>query len=216
MMLGTAGLTAALCVDALRKHDIRPDRGQIVVTGASGGVGSIAVAILAKLGYDVAAVTGKESARVYLESLGASEVLSRAAVTEESGRPLLSGRWAGGVDTVGGNILSTVLRATRHFGCVAACGNAGGHELPITVFPFILRGVTLTGVDAAMCPLPLRHAIWEHLGGDWRIDRLSEIVNVVELTDLPSRIDDILAGRIRGRLAVAIGGSVKQSDGDVG
>jgi putative YhdH/YhfP family quinone oxidoreductase len=205
MMLGTAGLTAALCVDSLEKHNVVPESGQVVVTGASGGVGSIAVALLAKLGYHVVAVTGKESAHDYLKSLGAAEILGRDAVTDRTERPLLSRRWAGAVDTVGGEILSTVLRATRHFGCVAACGNAGGHELPITVYPFILRGVTLAGVDAAMCPLPLRHEMWRRLAGPWKLDCLPQIVRFVDLDELPEHIDDILAGRIRGRLAVTIG-----------
>jgi putative YhdH/YhfP family quinone oxidoreductase len=206
MMLGTAGLTAALCVDSLQKHHVVPESGQVVVTGASGGVGSFAVALLAKLGYHVVAVTGKESARDYLQSLGAAEILGRDAVTDQTARPLLSRRWAGAVDTVGGEILSTVLRATRHFGCVAACGNAAGHELPITVYPFILRGVTLAGIDAAQCPLPVRHEMWGRLAGEWKLDCLPEIVRFVDLDALPEHIDDILAGRIRGRLAVSIGG----------
>ena len=152
MILGTAGLTAAFCVDTLQKHDIQPDSGPVVVTGATGGVGSVAVAILGKLGYDVAAVTGKAEAHDYLRRLGATQILAREEVDDRSGRPLLSGRWAGGVDTVGGNILGTLLRSLRHGGCVAACGLAGSNELPVTVYPFILRAVTLTGIDAAWCP----------------------------------------------------------------
>ena len=154
MMLGTAGLTAGFCVGALEQHDVTPDRGDVVVTGASGGVGSVAVALLAKLGYRVVAVTGKTSAYDYLRTLGAAEVLPREAVLDAGSRPLLSRRWAGGVDTVGGNALSSILRATRHAGCVAACGNAAGAELSMTVYPFILRGVTLAGIDAAWCPTP--------------------------------------------------------------
>ena len=156
MVLGTAGLTAALCVDALQHHDVRPGSGTVVVTGATGGVGSVAVAILAKLGYDVAAVTGKAASHDYLKGLGASTILGRDEVDDKSGRPLLSARFTGGVDTVGGNILGTLLRATAHGGCVAACGLAASNELPITVYPFILRAVTLTGIDAAWGPIEKR------------------------------------------------------------
>jgi putative YhdH/YhfP family quinone oxidoreductase len=205
MILGTAGLTAGLCVDRLRKRDVTPDGGPVVVTGASGGVGSMAVAILAKLGYHVVAATGKAGAHDHLRSLGAAEIVPREEVDDTSGKPLLSGRWAGVVDTVGGNVLSTVLRATRPDGCVAACGNAGGHDLPITVYPFILRGVTLAGVDAAWCPIALRHETWHKLAGPWKPDRLEEIARFVGLDDLPPEIDEILAGRIRGRVVVTVG-----------
>jgi len=204
MMLGTAGLTAGFCVHALEKHDIRPDSGEVVVTGASGGVGSIAVALLARLGYHVAAVTGKTAAHEYLKSLGAAEILPREAVNDASGKPLLSRRWAGAVDTVGGNILGTILRATRLGGCVAACGNAAGFDLPITVYPFILRGVTLAGIDAAWCPIPLRHETWRRLAGEWKLDCLGTIATFIGLSDLPPRFDEILAGRLVGRLAIAI------------
>ncbi|NQT15636.1 MAG: YhdH/YhfP family quinone oxidoreductase [Planctomycetes bacterium] len=206
MMLGTAGLTAGFCVDALAKHDVRPDGGEVVVTGASGGVGSIAVAILAKLGYEVVAVTGKTTAHDYLKSLGAAEVAPRETVDDRSGKPLLGRRWAGAVDTVGGNILGTVIRATRLGGCVAACGNAAGVELPITVFPFILRGITLAGIDAAWCPIPLRHDTWRRLAGEWKPDCLEEISRFVALEDLPPHFGEILAGRITGRLAVTVCG----------
>jgi NADPH:quinone reductase-like Zn-dependent oxidoreductase len=124
----------------------------------------------------------------------------------------LTGRWAGAVDTVGGSVLSAVVRATRHFGCVVACGNVGGHELPLNVYPFILRGVTLTGVDSVMCPLPLRHEMWQRLGGPWKLDCLPEIASFVELGDLPSRVDAIAGGRIRGRLVVTIGGEEKDDE----
>ncbi len=204
MMLGTAGLTAGFCVQALKKHEVEPDRGDVVVTGATGGVGSFAVAILAKLGYRVAAVTGKESAHDYLRSLGAADVLPREAVDDASGKPLLSRRWAGGVDTVGANTLGTVLRSTALGGCVAACGNAAGFDLPITVYPFILRGVTLAGIDAAWCPIPLRHATWRHLADDWKPDKLDAIARFVGFADLPAQFDEILAGRLTGRLAVTI------------
>jgi putative YhdH/YhfP family quinone oxidoreductase len=204
MALGTAGLTAAMAVDALRKHDVAPDRGDVAVTGASGGVGSIAVALLAKLGYQVAAVTGKASAHDYLKKLGASQVLDRQAVDDASGRPLLSGRWAGAVDTVGGNILGTLIRATRLGGCVAACGLAGGSSLPVTVFPFILRGVTLSGIEAAWVPASVRSEIWDRLAVQWKLENLGAIAQPVDLEQLPSKFPEILAGRVTGRFVVRI------------
>ncbi len=205
MILGTAGFTAGLCIDALEKHGVSPDRGEVVVTGASGGVGSLAVAILAKLGYHVAAVTGKTSAHEYLRRLGAREILPREAVDDRSTKPLLSGRWAGGVDTVGGNILSTILRTTRHDGCVAACGLAAGNGLAMTVYPFILRAVVLAGIDAAWCPLALRHKTWARLAGPWKPDHLAEIAQLIDLAEVPARIGELLLGRVRGRLLVQIG-----------
>jgi acrylyl-CoA reductase (NADPH) len=204
MMLGTAGLTAGLCVDALRKHNVAPEQGPVLVTGASGGVGSVAVAVLAKLGYEVAAVTGKPDAADYLKSLGAAEILTREAVDDPSNKPLLAGRWAGAVDTVGGKMLANVLRTLRRDGCVAACGNAGGVQLETTVFPFILRGVTLAGIDAVWCPIPLRHETWEQLAGPWKLDCLEKLSEFVQLEDLPGRFDEILAGRIMGRVAVNV------------
>jgi putative YhdH/YhfP family quinone oxidoreductase len=205
MILGTAGFTAGLCVDALQKHGVAPGSGEVVVTGASGGVGTFAVALLAKLGYHVTAVTGKASSHEYLKRLGAEQILGREQVDDRSGKPLLSGRWAGAVDTVGSNILGTVLRATRHGGCVAACGLAAASDLPVTVHPFILRGVTLAGIDAAWGPIPLRHDIWRRLAGPWKLDCLPMIARFVEFQDLPSSIAEILAGQITGRVVVTIG-----------
>jgi putative YhdH/YhfP family quinone oxidoreductase len=203
MIYGSAGLTAGLCVHALQHHDVRPESGPIVVTGASGGVGSLSVAILAKLGYHVAAITGKPLAHDFLRSLGAAEILERGAVDDRSGRPMLSGRWAGGVDTVGGNILGTVLRAVRNGGCVAACGMASGNDLPVTVFPFILRGITLSGIDAAWGPsLALRRAIWGRLSDAWRPPLLESIAQFTKLENLAAPIADILAGKIQGRVVV--------------
>lgn len=205
MILGTAGLTAALCVDALQKHDVTPDCGEIVVTGASGGVGCIAVALLAKLGYHVAAVTGKPAAEAFLRNLGAKEVLGRDAVRDASARPLLSGRWAGAVDVVGGETLSTLLRSTRRGGCVAACGLTGGNHLSLTVYPFILRGVTLAGIDAAWFPLALRHQLWNRLAGPWKLDSLPAIGRFITLEEFPGYVEKILAGELIGRVAIAIG-----------
>ncbi|MHB8864510.1 MAG: oxidoreductase [Pirellulaceae bacterium] len=205
MILGTAGFTAGLCVDALQKHEISPDCGPLVVTGASGGVGSVAISILAALDYSVAAVTGKTAAHAYLRKLGAEEILTREQVNDHSGKPLLSRRWAGGIDTVGGNVLSTILRSTRHSGCVAACGLAASHELPITVFPFILRAVTLAGVDAAWCAVSLRHETWQRLAGRWKPSELETMARYIELADLPKYVDDILHGHIIGRVVVKVG-----------
>lgn len=206
MILGTAGFTAGLCVDALQKHGVEPTGGEVVVTGASGGVGSMAVAILAKLGYPVAAVTGKTTAHEYLKELGARRILGRQEVDNRSGRPLLHAHWAGAVDTVGGNILATVLRETKHGGCVAACGLTAGDDLPVTVYPFILRGVTLAGIDAAWGPIPLRHQIWDRLAAEWKPDNLEKMASFIELPELPPRIDAILAGQITGRVVISVGG----------
>jgi putative YhdH/YhfP family quinone oxidoreductase len=204
MIFGTAGLTAALCVDALQKHDIQPQSGPIVVTGATGGVGSMAVAILAKLGYEVAAVTGKADAHEYLKRLGAAHILAREDLDDRSGRPLLSARWAGGIDTVGGNILGTLLRSIRHGGCVAACGLAGSNELPVTVYPFILRAVALAGIDAAWCSTFQRLQGWQRLAGPWMPENLESMAHFTPLSGLGPYIADILAGRIRGRVVVTL------------
>jgi acrylyl-CoA reductase (NADPH) len=206
MILGTAGFTAGLCVDALKRHGVEPEEGEILVTGASGGVGSMAVAILAKLGYHVAAVTGKTTAHQYLKELGAQRILGREEVDDRTSRPLLHAHWAGAVDTVGGNILATVLRGTKHGGCVTACGLTAGNQLEMTVYPFILRGVTLAGIDAAWGPIPLRHEIWQRLAGPWKPEDLEKMATFVGLSELPPRIDAILAGRVTGRVVVTIAG----------
>ncbi len=205
MILGTAGLTAGFLVQALLDHDVTPDKGEVVVTGASGGVGSFAVAILAKLGYETVAVTGKESAHPILRSLGATQVAGRDTVSDDTGRPLLKGRWAGAIDTVGGAPLATVLRAMKHGGCAAICGNAAGVDIPdMTVFPFILRAVTLTGVDAAWCPIPLRHQTWDKLGNEWKLDCLDQLAQFITLEQLPGKVAEILDGKITGRVVVTL------------
>ncbi len=204
MILGTAGFTAGLCVDALQRHDIRPESGEIVVTGATGGVGSMAVAILAKLGYEVAAVTGKPQAAEFLSGLGARRILTREDVDDRGPSPMLPGRFAGAIDTVGGNILTTILRATKRGGCVTACGLTAGDGLAMTVYPFILRGVTLCGIDAAWGPIPLRHETWQRLAGPWKPEDLESMAQFVGLKDLPPKIDEILAGQITGRVVVEI------------
>jgi acrylyl-CoA reductase (NADPH) len=205
MIYGTAGFTAALCVEAIQARGIAPAAGEIVVTGATGGVGSIAVAILAKLGYRVVAATGKAAAKQYLANLGACRVVSREELDDRSGRPLLSAHWAGAVDTVGGNILATVLRSTCHQGCVAACGMAAGSDLAITVYPFILRGVQLTGIDASRVPIEKRIQVWEKLAGPWRIDALESIATIVDLDHLGQSIGRMLAGGAMGRVVVRPG-----------
>lgn len=205
MILGTAGLTAAMSVDALIRHDVNPDSGDVVVTGASGGVGSVAVALLAKLGYDVVAITGKTAAHEYLRKLGAREILGREAVSDTNDRPLLSGRWAGAIDVVGGNVLSTLLRSMRHGGCVAACGLTGGHQLSLTVYPFILRGVTLAGIDAAWIPIAERNELWDRLADEWKLNSLPAMATFTSLADLPAYVDKILAGQLVGRTVVTIG-----------
>lgn len=214
MMLGTAGLTAALSTEVLQRFVPPAESGPIVVSGASGGVGSMAVAILSKLGYPVTAVTGKRVAADFLHMLGAKDIRRREEFDDASGKPLLSARWSGGVDAVGGNILATILRATQHGGCVAACGMTAGVELPVTVYPFILRGVTLAGIDAALCPLARRHNMWWRLAGPWKPDRLADMVRIVELDEVGQRIDDMLAGQIVGRCVVRLAGDEGTSPHD--
>lgn len=202
MILGTAGFTAALGVWLLKRHDIEPDSGEVLVTGATGGVGSLAVAILAKLGYCVVAVSGKRDLHSQLKEWGAAEVLDRNALADPSGRPLLSGRWAGAIDTVGGQPLANLLKAVKPWGCVAACGLVAGVELPTTVYPFILRGVTLTGIDSATCPMPLRQSLWQQLATDWKPDHLEKLAREVTFEELPAVAAEILQGKIVGRTLV--------------
>ena len=197
MIYGTAGFTAAQCVTAIVERGIRPERGRVVVTGATGGVGSLAVAILAKLGYEVTAVTGKPGEHSLLHRLGAAKIVGRKDVLDNSDRPLLAARWAAAVDTVGGQPLATIIRSMQHRGCVAACGLVAGTELPLTVYPFILRGVTLAGIDSAKCPRPQRLEMWQKLAGPWRVDQLDELAEMVTLDELPKRVQQILAGENR-------------------
>jgi putative YhdH/YhfP family quinone oxidoreductase len=198
MIYGTAGFTAAQCVSAIIARSVEPGCGPVVVTGATGGVGSICVAILAKLGYDVHAVTGKSEQHDWLRQLGARSILDRHDVLDTSDRPLLSARWAAAVDTVGGQPLATILRSTLHRGCVAACGLVASAELHLTVHPFILRGITLAGIDSAKCPRPERLEMCP-----WRIPQLDHMAQQITLDALPDHVQKILAGRMVGRTIVA-------------
>ncbi len=200
MIYGTAGFTAAQSVMAVEQVD--PARGPVVVTGASGGVGSLAVALLSKSGYEVVAVTGKPAARPLLERLGARQVIGREEVDDCSDRPLLKARWSAAVDTVGGNLLASVLRSTDHRGVVTACGLVAGAELAMTVYPFILRGVRLIGIDSAMCPRPERLAVWQRLAGPWKLSDLEPLVQTVGLDELDRQVQKILAGQVCGRTLV--------------
>ena len=201
MIYGTAGYTAGLSVHALAQT-VKPEDGDVLVTGASGGVGSMAVAILSRLGYRVTAVSGKASAHDFLKELGAAEVISREEVQDESGRPLLKTRWAGTVDTVGGNILATALKSTNYNGTVTCCGMVASHDLPINVFPFILRSVRLLGIDSQNTLMELRKEIWELLAGSWKPEKLEAFVTETGLEGLEKYIVDILDGKIMGRVVV--------------
>jgi acrylyl-CoA reductase (NADPH) len=204
MAIGTAGFTSMLCVMALEDMGITPEQGEVVVTGAAGGVGSVAVAILAKLGYTVAASTGRESEHDYLKGLGATSIVPRSELSEP-GRPLGSERWAGGVDTVGSQVLANVLAGMKYGGGVAACGLAGGFDLPATVMPFILRGVRLYGVDSVYCPQPKRSHAWARLAQDLPLDKLDAMTTVRPLADVPEITAQILKGQVRGRTVIEVG-----------
>jgi len=204
MAVGTAGYTAMLCVLGLIDHDLAPDRGPIAVTGASGGVGSVAIALLAKNGYQVVAVTGRTSEESYLKALGASEVIDRQELMGEV-RPLDDVRWAGAVDAVGSTMLANVLGQTQPYGVVAACGIAQGRDLPASVLPFIVRGVTLQGCESVNTPRPLRLRAWERLGKDMDRDILQSMTHTHPVEDVVPMADDIMAGKVRGRTVYEVG-----------
>jgi acrylyl-CoA reductase (NADPH) len=203
MAIGTAGYTAMLCVLALERHGVEPGDGPVLVTGASGGVGSVAVALLSALGHEVVASTGRAEEADYLRGLGASEVMDRNELSEP-GRPLGKERWVGAVDSVGSHTLANVLAGTRYGGTVAACGLAQGMDLPGSVAPFILRGVTLAGVDSVMAPRPARLEAWSRLSQDLDPARLDSITQIRPVADAPSLAPEILAGRIRGRVVLTV------------
>ena len=202
MAIGTAGYTSMLSVMALQAHGIEPGSGPILVTGAAGGVGSVAVAILAKLGYQVAAVTGRPEAQAYLTDLGATEIVARDELAEPPSRPLDKERWAGCIDAVGGTMLARVLTQMQYRGAVAAVGLAGGNELNTTVIPFLLRGVNLLGIDSVMCPKAERTVAWRRLATDLPLEKLAEMEVDATLADLPQLAGEILQGRVRGRVVV--------------
>ncbi len=206
MAIGTAGLTAMLSVAALEQQGLQPDQGAVVVTGATGGVGSLAVAILARLGYQVVASTGRAEAQDYLQNLGASKIIDRAELAEPPARPLVSGRWAGAIDVVGGSTLASLLASLKPEASVAACGLAGGSDLQTTVFPFILRGVNLLGINSGTVPAEQRRELWDRLARDLSPDLLDGLTQVIPLAAVPDFGHKIIDGQIRGRVVVDVNG----------
>lgn len=204
MTFGTAGFTAALSVQYLQDHGVKPEDGPVLVSGATGGVGSAAVSMLSKLGYEVVASTGKDSEHDYLRSIGAKEIISREALQPEKIRPLDSQRWAGAVDPVGGKTLAYILSTTKYGGTVAVSGLTGGPNVPTTVFPFILRGVKLIGVDSVYCPMSIRQKLWQRLATDLKPEKLDQITREITLEELPQALKDILQGKLTGRTIVKL------------
>ncbi|MEL0083686.1 MAG: oxidoreductase [Gammaproteobacteria bacterium] len=205
MSLGTAGFTAALSVHRLQQVDIKPGNGPILVTGATGGVGSIAIDLLAGQGYEVAAFTGKTDQSDYLKSLGASEIVNRHEL-ELGTRPLEKGLWAGAVDTVGDETLAWLTRTVNPWGAIASCGLAGGIKLNTTVMPFIIRGVSLLGIDSVLCPMEVRQQIWQRLATDLKPTHLQSITKMVDFDQLPGQFEQFLNGRVKGRIVIKIAG----------
>lgn len=205
MLLGTAGLTAALCVESLLDTGVNPDQGPVLVTGATGGVGSVSVAILAKLGFQVVAVSGKQDAVDWLKTLGASDVLSRESFLENAGKPMLKEQWSGAVDCVGGDALTTALKSVKYGGSVACCGLAGSPELNMTVFPFILRGINLLGVDSVELPVEIKQQMWQLLADEWIPADMGELEAAeIGLEDVNDWVAKILKGGVRGRVLVRL------------
>ena len=203
MILGTAGLTAGMSVLRLSEQ-VTPDDGKIAVSGASGGVGALSIAILSKMGYSVSAISGKEQERGFLLELGAEEVVPREEYEAENNRPLLKGEFAGAVDTVGGNILANLIKSTGPMGAVTCCGNVASPNLDLTVYPFILRGVSLIGIDSQNCPMGQREIVWKKLAGEWKPENLQELCREISLHELPESIERMLAGKLKGRTVVNI------------
>jgi putative YhdH/YhfP family quinone oxidoreductase len=202
MQIGTAGFTAAQSVLGLQAMGVKPDQGPILVTGATGGVGCVAVALLKGSGYTVVAATGKEEEHSWLRQLGADDFLSREQAAIGTDRMLLRERWAGVVDTVGGPILATAIKSTKYNGAITCCGNAASGDLPLNVYPFILRGVKLIGIDSAQCPMSRRKEIWEKLAAAWDMQFLDIMTSTIPLTELGGVIDKMLQGRVRGRTVI--------------
>ena len=205
MAIGTAGYTAMLCVMALEKHGVKPGDGEVLVTGANGGVGRVAIALLSRLGYAVVASTGRMGESAYLTGLGATTVIDRSELSAP-GKPLGKERWAGVIDTVGSHTLANACATTRYGGAVAACGLAGGMDFPSSVAPFILRGVTLCGIDSVMAPLAVRQAAWGRLARDLDLAKLDAMTREVALAEAPALAEQLLAGQVRGRLVVRLTG----------
>lgn len=203
MMFGTAGLTAGLMINTLVENGLQPDQGPVLVTGATGGVGSLAVAILARAGYSVSAVTGKPEAADFLKSLGASEVLGRDEIIDTE-RPMLKERWAGVVDVVGGDMLASALKATRYGGTVTCAGLVGSPQLNTTVFPFILRAVSLVGIDSAECPMAPRKAVWDKLAGEWKPECLETLTTEITLDQVQEKLTALLQGKAKGHYLVKL------------
>ncbi len=204
MALGTAGLTAALCIDKLEQAGLEPGGGEILVTGATGGVGSVAVALLSQLGYKVAAVTGKADQAEFLTRLGAKQIVERSALQAGTEKPLLKEQWAGAVDTVGGDILFNVVKSLRRGASVSCCGLTAGTGFQGSVLPFILRGVNLLGVDSVEIPLVVKASMWDKLSVQWKLPNLNDLVQEIPLEDLPVAIERILAGQQTGRMLVRL------------
>ena len=204
MAVGTAGLTAMLAVMALEAHGLQPGQGPVLVTGAAGGVGSVAVTILAQLGYEVAGVTGRPETEAYLRALGATQIVAREQINEVVKRPLESETWAGCIDAVGGAMLARVLGQLKYAGSVAAVGLAGGSQLPASVIPFLLRGVNLLGIDSVLQPYARRQAAWARIASDLPLDKLNAMVTMATLADLPRLGAEILAGQIKGRCVIDV------------
>lgn len=204
MIYGTAGFTAAMCISALINHGLSPEKGKVLVTGSTGGVGILAVAMLKKLGFEIIALTGKPEAHEFLAKVGASEIFSREALDDKSGRPMLKSVYAGVIDTVGGNILATALKSLNYGGAAAICGLVASSDLPTSVLPFILRGNSLFGIDSAECPMPLRKQIWQKLATDFKPLDLELLVTEIGLEEVPDRLDLMLKGGAMGKYLVKL------------
>lgn len=206
MIIGTAGFTAALSVFALAENDTTPEDGEILVTGATGGVGTMAIKILSKAGYEPVAVTGKKEKEDFLKELGATRVIGREEADDKSGKPMLKGIWGGAVDTVGGNMLATAIKTTKYLGTVTTCGLTQSPEFTSSVFPFILRGVKLIGIDSVELPMDRRLRIWDKLAGEWKLDNLDALTNEIGLDEINDNIDQILKGKLTGRTVINLWG----------
>ncbi|AXT39935.1 acryloyl-CoA reductase [Alteromonas sp. BL110] len=204
MVIGTAGFTAGLSVQGLVEHGVTPEKGDILVTGATGGVGSVAVALLANAGFSVVACTGKKEHESFLQTLGANKVITRDALLENKERPMLKEQYAGAVDTVGGEYLAQAIKATQYGGSVTCCGLTASADLDVSVFPFILRGVSLLGIDSVQCPMPPRLRLWDKLASEWKLNCLDDLTEEVSLDDVSQKIDAILKGELWGRTLVKL------------